>query len=151
VFRSGERCYRDPKLRGVQGVIRQENKGLGAARNAGVLASEGRYIFKLDADDHLRPDWLDLGIKIIDSQPKIGVIYGDALCFGSRNDRWGVGPFDGNRLLDWNFIHASALYRRSIWEQSGGYNTGMPVQGLEDWDFWLGAYVLGWRFFGSLF
>jgi hypothetical protein len=22
----------------------------------------------------------------------------------------------------------------------------MPVQGLEDWDFWLGAYELGWRF-----
>jgi glycosyltransferase involved in cell wall biosynthesis len=131
--------------RGIK-VIRQENKGLGAARNAGVLASDGRYIFPLDADDHLRPDWLDRGIKIIDSQPEIGVIYGDALCFGSRNDRWRVGPFDRNRLLDWNFIHASALYRRSIWEQSGGYDTGMPVQGLEDWDFWLGAYELGWRF-----
>src|ERR1700730_12922056 len=48
-------------------VIRQQNKGLGAARNAGVLASEGRYIFPLDADDHLRSDWLDIGIKIIDS------------------------------------------------------------------------------------
>jgi glycosyltransferase involved in cell wall biosynthesis len=131
--------------RGIK-VIRQENKGLGAARNAGVLASEGRYIFPLDADDHLRPDLLDLGIKIIDSQPEIGVIYGDALCFGSRNDRWRVRPFDGNRLLDWNFIHASALYRRLIWEQSGGYDTGMPVQGLEDWDFWLGTYELGWRF-----
>jgi hypothetical protein len=22
----------------------------------------------------------------------------------------------------------------------------MPVQGLEDWDFWLGAYEHGWRF-----
>jgi glycosyltransferase involved in cell wall biosynthesis len=127
-------------------VIRQENKGLAGARNAGILASQGEYIFPLDADDRLCPGWIDGGIRILDSDPKVGVVYGDAQCFGTRTDRWHVGPFDPERLLFSNFIHASALYRRSVWERNAGYDGTMPVQGLEDWDFWVGALERGWRF-----
>jgi glycosyltransferase involved in cell wall biosynthesis len=127
-------------------VIRQDNKGLAGARNAGILASQGKYIFPLDADDHLRAGWIEHGITILDSDPQVGVIYGDAQCFGTHAGRWHVGPFDMDRLLHWNYIHASALYRRSVWEQNGGYDGAMPVQGLEDWDFWLGALEHGWRF-----
>jgi glycosyltransferase involved in cell wall biosynthesis len=131
--------------RGIK-VIRQENKRLAAARNTGILASQGEYIFPLDADDRLRHGWLDRGIRILDSDPKIGVVYGDAQCFGVRSDVWVVGPFDSGQLLYWNYIHASALYRRSVWEQNCGYDGTMPVQGLEDWDFWLGALEHGWQF-----
>jgi glycosyltransferase involved in cell wall biosynthesis len=132
-------------------VVRQENKGLAAARNAGILASQGEYIFPLDADDRLRPGWLDRGILILDSDQKVGVVYGDAQCFGVRSDLWVVGPFESARLLHWNYIHASALYRRSVWEQNRGYDSRMsdgtlPFRGLEDWDFWLGALENGWQF-----
>jgi glycosyltransferase involved in cell wall biosynthesis len=127
-------------------VIRQENCGLAAARNAGILASTGKYILPLDADNHLRDGWIDRGIRILDEDPRVGVVYGDIDYFGIRTGRCGVGPFDPDRLLKWNFIDACALYRRAVWEQNGGYDGKMPVQGLEDWDFWLGAYERGWRF-----
>ena len=127
-------------------VVRQENKGLAGARNAGVLAAQGEYIFPLDADDRLRSGWLEQGATILRSDSKVGVVYGDAQCFGTRTDRWRVGPFETTRLLRWNYIHASALYRRSVWEQNRGYDGTMPVQGLEDWDFWLGALEHGWKF-----
>jgi glycosyltransferase involved in cell wall biosynthesis len=140
-------CQEITKLsaRGMK-VIRQENHGLGAARNAAVLASSGEFIFPLDADDRIRPDWIETAIEIMDSDPRVGIVYGDAQCFGTRLHRWMVGPFDTVRLLTWNFIHASALYRRSVWDQNRGYDSNMPVQGLEDWDFWLGALEHGWRF-----
>ncbi len=127
-------------------VVRQVNKGLAAARNAAVLTSHGDYIFPLDADDRIRSGWIEGGIQILESNPNVGVVYGDAQCFGTRTDIWKTGPFDLDRLLDMNYIHASALYRRSVWEQNGGYDGTMPVQGFEDWDFWLGALEHGWQF-----
>ena len=65
-------------------VIRQENKGLAAARNAGIAISRGEYILPLDADDRLRSGWIDHGIRILESNPQVGVVYGDAQCFGTR-------------------------------------------------------------------
>jgi glycosyltransferase involved in cell wall biosynthesis len=127
-------------------VIRQENKGLAGARNAGVNAAQGEYIFPLDADDRMRSGWIEAAIEILDSDPQVGVVYGDTQCFGTETDRWRVGPFDSERLLTRNYIPCSALYRRSIWQLNNGYQSGMPVQGLEDWDFWLGTYERGWRF-----
>jgi glycosyltransferase involved in cell wall biosynthesis len=127
-------------------VIRQENKGLAAARNAAILASRGEYILPLDADNRLRPGWIGHGIPILESNSQVGVVYGDAEYFGARNGRWITGPFDPDRLLLWNYIDACALYRRSVWEQNHGYDGTMPVQGFEDWDFWLGALEHGWQF-----
>ena len=120
-------------------VIRQGNKGLAGARNAGITASHGEYIFPLDADDRLRSGWIERGIQILNSEPRTGVVCGDAEFFGAKAGRWPGGPFDLERLLQRNYIPVSALYRRSIWEQNGGYDGTMPVQGFEDWDLWLSA------------
>ena len=127
-------------------VIRQENRGLAAARNAGILASVAKYILPLDADNRLRPGYIDQGIRLLDSNPHIGVVYGDAEYIGTRQGRWRVGEFDLDRLMEANYIDACAAYRRSIWEQNGGYDASMPVQGAEDWDFWLSTLEHGWRF-----
>src|SRR5882724_3600730 len=128
-------------------VIRQENKGLSAARNAGIAISRGEYILPLDADNRLRSGYIEHGIRILDANPLVGVVYGDAEYIGTRTGRRHVGPFERDRLLQWNYIDACAIYRRSIWEQNQGYDSRMmPIQGLEDWDFWLGALEHGWGF-----
>jgi glycosyltransferase involved in cell wall biosynthesis len=127
-------------------VVRQENKGLAAARNAGILNSQGEYILPLDADNRLRAGYIEHGIKTLDSNPHVGIVYGDGEYFGIRTGRWDVGPFNRHRLLQWNYIDSCAVYRRSVWEQNNGYDGTMPVQGLEDWDFWLGALERGWQF-----
>jgi len=127
-------------------VIRQENKGLAAARNAGIHISNGEYILPLDADNRLRPAYIDRGVQILDANQDVGVVYGDAEFIGLETGRWYVGSFDPDRLLHWNYIDACAIYRRSLWEQNGGYDGTMPIQGYEDWDFWLGALEHSWRF-----
>jgi glycosyltransferase involved in cell wall biosynthesis len=143
-----DRTRKEMKKLCAQGirVIRQENNGLAAARNAAIAASTGEYILPLDADNRLRPAYIDHGIRILDASPEVGVVYGDAQFMGTTIGRWHVGPFDSGRLLAGNYIDACAVYRRPIWEQNGGYDGAMPVQGLEDWDFWLGALEHGWHF-----
>jgi glycosyltransferase involved in cell wall biosynthesis len=127
-------------------VVRHENRGLAAARNAGISVSQGEYILPLDADNRLCLGYIDHGIQILDANPHIGVVYADAEYIGMRTGRWHVGSFDRDRLLKWNYIDACAVYRRSIWEQNRGYDSTMPIQGLEDWDFWLSTFAHGWSF-----
>lgn len=126
-------------------VIRQENKGLSAARNAGIRASSGQYIFPLDADDRARPDSIENAIPILDASAKTGVVYGDVQFVGTRTDRWSAGPFEPARLMQANFIASSALFRRTVWEQNSGYDERMK-QGFEDWEFWINAHEHGWQF-----
>lgn len=127
-------------------VLRQDNRGLAAARNAGILISQGRYILPLDADNHVRAGYIEHAIRILDRNPQVGVVYGDAEYIGMRTGPWHIGPFNRHRMLQWNYIDACAVYRRPVWEQNRGYDCSMPVQGLEDWDFWLGALEHGWQF-----
>lgn len=124
-----------------------QQRGLAHARNTGIRHAQGVYVLPLDADNLIRPAYLNLGIQILDSCPDVGVVYGDREFFGAVEGKNTVGEFDlAKLLLEQNYIDACALYRKRIWEQCGGYDPNMPIQGLEDWDFWLSVAEKGWKF-----
>lgn len=125
-------------------VIDQPNAGLAAARNRGIREARGRYVLPLDADNRLSAGYITAAIRVLDSQPEVGVVYGDRLEFGCGNDRQHVPEFDLPTLLWSNTIDACAVYRREIWETCGGYDAGALA--WEDWDFWISAAERGWRF-----
>jgi 2-polyprenyl-3-methyl-5-hydroxy-6-metoxy-1,4-benzoquinol methylase len=125
-------------------VIDQPNTGLAAARNRGIREARGRYILPLDADNRLAAGFITSAIRVLDSEPETGVVYGDRLEFGGRSGRETVPEFDLPGLLWANTIDACAAYRREIWEACGGYDAGAPA--WEDWDFWISAAERGWRF-----
>ncbi len=128
-------------------VIHQANLGLATARNTAIAAARGRYILPLDADNRLRPGYIERSIEILDRDPEVGVVYGDVEFFGDQIGRWELPDFDLTRLLLGNFIDACAAFRKSIWADCGGYDPHIPDQlGYEDWDFWLSVAALGWKF-----
>jgi len=118
-------------------IINQPNKGLGATRNTGIKVASGKYILPLDCDNKIRPEYIYEGIKLLDENPLLDVVYGDAEYFGEKKGTWESGEFNMQRLMIENFIDACAVFRKSTWEKVGGYDENMPVMGYEDWDLWL--------------
>jgi glycosyltransferase involved in cell wall biosynthesis len=127
-------------------VMSQPNRGVGAARNAGIRLAKGEFILPLDSDNRLRDVYLKEGVSLLKSNLSLGVVYTDAEYFGEREGRWNVPEFDLLSLVRMNFIDVCALYRKSLWEEVGGYDEQMLSMGLEDWDFWLRVSLHGNRF-----
>ena len=118
-------------------VLPEPNRGLGAARNAGIRQAKGEFILPLGSDNRLRDAYLNEGVSLLKNNICLGVVYADAEYFGDRSGRSHVQEFDLLSMIRGNFIDACALFRKNLWEEVGGYDEQMPWTGWEDWDFWL--------------
>lgn len=127
-------------------VIFQQNAGLATARNNGIKLAKGEYILPVDADNMIRPAYIEKGISILDNDRTVSIVYGDAERFGAETGKMVQGPYNMQRLMLSNFIDACAMYRKSVWEANNGYDKNMPFTGIEDWDMWLNASFRGFRF-----
>src|SRR6266571_8613887 len=118
-------------------VVRQPNRGLGAALNAGIRRAKGEFILPLGSDNRLRDAYMNDGVSLLKNNTYLGVVYADAEYFGERTGPWHVQEFNLLSMIRGNFIDACALFRKKLWEEVGGYDEQMPWTGWEDWDFWL--------------
>jgi glycosyltransferase involved in cell wall biosynthesis/SAM-dependent methyltransferase len=126
-------------------LVEQANSGLPAARNAGIRASRGRYILPLDADDKLAPAMLEKLVAVLEAQPKVGFAYPHIRHFGALQTEYPLPDFDRETLIARdNIACVSSLFRKTAWEQAGGYNETMR-EGYEDWDFWISCVEQGWE------
>lgn len=119
------------------------NRGPSAARNLAIEHARGAYILPLDADDYLAPDYLARTVPILDTEPDVGIVHTWIGLIGGHHGVWRTGRFALPDLLVRCTIHVTALYRRTLWADVGGYDPAF-VETAEDWDFWLRAVARGW-------
>ncbi|MGI9666557.1 MAG: glycosyltransferase family 2 protein, partial [Acidimicrobiia bacterium] len=117
-------------------VYRQENKGLSAARNAGISATSSKYIVPLDADDLVDPGFLAALVGRLEADPGVGYAHCWARLFGDLDAVWATRPVNPYQLLLSNSVVGCVLMRRDAWELVGGYDESMK-NGNEDWDLWI--------------
>jgi glycosyltransferase involved in cell wall biosynthesis len=125
-------------------VINQPNQGVIKARNNGIAPALGEYIMPLDADNKIRPTYIEKAIATLDNQPEIGVVYGKSVFFGEfEGGHYSGEPFDPVKLYWSPYIDNLAVFRKSVWEQVGGYDANIPLLGVEDWDLWMTMHENG--------
>ncbi len=128
--------FRDPRIKLIH---HEQNRGLAAARNTGIRASDGEYVLPLDADDKLDPCYLEKTFVCLLSHPGYDCVFTNLRLFGVRDDVWRLEVLDVATLLERQWIPgAGALFRKQLWEKTGGYCEDKCLRaGNEDWDFWL--------------
>jgi len=55
---------------------RQENGGMGAARNSAIALATGAYFSFLDSDDRFRPEKIERQVAILEADPSIDMVFG---------------------------------------------------------------------------
>ena len=134
-------------------VLRQQNSGHAAARNAAASISRGQWIAMIDADDLWHPEKLAQQLALADNAE---VIYTAALNFEDSSRVDNTTFADGNchngdvfdQLVLDNFItHSSILMKRDAFLNSGGYDESLKT--TCDWDLWLRMSASGCRFQGT--
>ncbi len=127
-------------------IIHQPNKGLSAARNTGIRTAKGIYILPLDADNKIDPEYYRTAIRIFQTDPGISVVYSDRFVFGKSEGVVTVGKVELDRILPGNYIDACAVFRKTVWEEVGGYDEHIPGGFYEDWEFWVSCIERGHQF-----
>lgn len=124
-------------------VLYQENRHVGAARNTGIRSSNSPYILVIDSDDLVAPTFLEECLHVLERHPRVGIVSSWIKTYGIGE--WLVKPQGGNldKFLHKNNCPGQAVFRRTCWEQAGGYKEELKGNS-EDWEFYISVLEHRW-------
>ncbi|MDR1544420.1 MAG: glycosyltransferase [Prevotellaceae bacterium] len=93
-------------------IINQANGGLSDARNTGIKAAQGDYIFLLDSDDYIAENTLEILVKNIDNQDFIA--FNGHRFFEERQIEIADEGTSENNLTGWKYYNKYALVQRKF-------------------------------------
>ena len=134
-------------------IYRDTNGGLSAARNTGIKAATGEYLYFLDSDDTIVPQCIETLLNIADKHGGVDLL--PALYIRGNNDMEQFGchsfpEFSDNRslikrsLLDYDKIPVTAanrLIRRELITENNLFLKEGIIHEDNYWSFFLAKYV----------
>jgi len=119
-------------------IIFQKNIGLNATNNVALNYSRGKFIMRLDADDYLDENALEIMYNKIKSDDKLGLVFPDYYLVDEKNDLIELvrrHDFTKVKLFDQPAHGACTLIKKEILTLLNGYNELYKCQ--DGWDIWL--------------
>jgi glycosyltransferase involved in cell wall biosynthesis len=120
----------------------QENRGISSARNRGLAEAKGDYIAFLDSDDEWIPEKLAIQVKILDENPKIGIVHNKLIILNEKNEQIGTKPRLDSSGIFTDLIEtlgdlptSSIMIRRECFDKVGVFDESLPT--MEDFEMWL--------------
>jgi GT2 family glycosyltransferase len=133
--------------------LRNEHRGVAAARNAAVEAASGDFVVVLDADDAFLPERLEALGQLAAARPDLDLLTTDAYLEANGKvvrrcyDRTWRFPVREQRLeiVRRNYVFPHAAVRRERLRGAGGFDES--IRWTSDWECWirlvLGGAVVG--------
>ncbi len=132
--------------------LSQQNKGVSAARNAGINVARGTFYAQLDSDDQWEPNYLEEQLGFLTRDPNIALVYPNATIFGDVPERgiefMKLCPSEGEvsfaslvrarcTVMTCVTARISAIREAGLFDES--------LRGCEDFDLWLRIVKNGGR------
>lgn len=132
--------------------ISQPNRGVAAARNAAIKKGRGEFYAQLDADDQWTPEYLEVQLGILATNPNAALVYPNAMIIGEATEAglefMKVCPSEGEVTLT-NLIEQKCTVMTCVTARMNVIrNAGMFDENLlscEDFDLWLRIVNRGGR------
>ncbi|MEP3115407.1 glycosyltransferase [Nisaea sp.] len=117
-------------------VIEGGRQGRARALNQAITAAGGRYIAILDADDIALPHRLRATLPMLEANPELVMACSEAIVFEGDAPERPAGMQTGARIsritpatlyASNRITHSTVLFRRTAWEQAGGYDERLDI------------------------
>lgn len=122
----------DPRILVIEGG----RQGRARALNQAITAARGRYIAILDADDIALPHRLRVTLPMLEENPELAMVCSEAMVFEGTAPQPPAGTEPEARMrritpamlyASNRITHSTVLFRRTAWEQAGGYDEQFDI------------------------
>ena len=129
---------------------RIQNSGVAVARNTGIGMASSKYVCCLDADDAIEPEFIRACVEALEEDRSLGVAYTGLRWIkpdgSTGTSKWPEEYDYDQQIQRRNQIPTCCVFRREMWERSGGYKSRYCPTGAgsEDAEFWTRAGSIGY-------
>ncbi len=121
-------------------IHHQQNTGLTIALNRGLKLAKGRYIARQDADDISYPDRFEKQLAILEGDPAVVLVGGNADDLYADGSRGQWGAYSPQELAKVTFMktpfpHSTVMMRAETVRALGGYDESYKT--AQDMELWM--------------
>lgn len=125
----------------IRVVSNKKNSKIAESLNKAVKLSKAEIIARMDADDISHPDRLKMQYKLLKNKPKVAIVGANMIIIDSegipiyRREYPAKSPELKKLMFRYSpFAHPVVMFRKSVFEEFGGYDkTKVPCEDIDLW------------------